>query len=202
MISPNQAPSTTHEAPLSPIFHRGSVSTSREQNNPLRSLTIARAISLMESAQRGDYLELQWLYNFIEQTEAVLIALQERRFGRLAEMDWQIKAIPQNRRRRTFDQALADEQTAALAEQYDRIDNLKDAIEHLAGATFRMYSHLNIQRDPANDINHLEPLDQWNFLRDGMFGDWFWNPDATINSAKPSSAVTAANVHGCARERC
>jgi phage gp29-like protein len=171
------------------IFQKGSVSTSREQTNPLRSLTISRAVSLMESAQRGDFLELQWLYWFIEQTEPVLFALQERRFSRLAEMDWQTKAIPTNRRRRSFDQVLADEQAAALAENYDRIDNLKAAIEHLAGATFRMFAHLNIQRNPAGDITHLEPLDQWNLLRDGMFGDWYWNPEATCTSVRQLPAA-------------
>lgn len=189
MISPNQAPSTPNSElrtpnsePLSPVYHRGSISSSREQNNPLRSLTISRAISLMESAQRGDYLELQWLYNFLEQTYDVLIALQERRYGRLDEMGWETKIIPKNRRRRSFDQTLAEEQAAALAEMYDRIDNLKEAISHTASATFRMYSHLNIQRDAAGEINHLEPLDQWNFLRNGMFGDWYWNPEATITN--------------------
>jgi phage gp29-like protein len=136
----------------------------------------------MESAQRGDYLELQWLYNFLEQTYDVLIALQERRYGRLEEMDWEAKVIPKNRRRRSFDQVLAQEQAAALAEMYDRIDNLKEAISHTASATFRMYSHLNIQRNPAGEVNHLEPLDQWNFLRNGMFGDWYWNPEATITN--------------------
>lgn len=173
---------TPQPSASSPVFQRGSVSPAREQTNPLRSLTISRAISLMESAQRGDFLELQWLYWFIEQTEPVLIALQERRYGRLTEMDWQIKTIPKQRRRASFDEALADEQTAALAETYDRIDNLKEAIEHLASGTFRLYAHLNIQRDPAGAVVHLEPLDQWNFLRNGMFGDWFWNPDAIVTN--------------------
>jgi phage gp29-like protein len=170
--------------PLSPVYHQGSVAASREQNNPLRSLTISRAVSLMESAQRGDYLELQWLYYFIEQTDPVLIALQERRYGRLAEMDWQVKTIPKQRRRRNYDEALAVEQAMALAENYDRIDNLKDAIEHLAGSTFHLYAHLNVQRDAAGQINHLEPLDPWNILRDGMFGDWYWNPSAVVTTAR------------------
>lgn len=165
-----------------PIYHRGSVSASREQANPLRSLTISRAISLLESAQRGDFLELQWLYWFIEQTEPVLIALQERRYSRLDEMDCEVKVIPKNRRRRSFDQVLAEEQAVALAEMYDRIDNLKEAIGHAASATFRLYAHLNIQRNAAGEVTHLEPLDQWNFLRAGMFGDWYWNPEATVTS--------------------
>ena len=176
--------------PSSPAYSRGSLSPAREQTNPLRSLTIARAISLMESAQRGDFLELQWLYWFIEQTEPVCIALQERRYGRLAEMDWEAKVIPRQRRRASFDQTLAAEQAAALAEQYDRIDNLKEAIEHLASATFRLYAHVNIQRNAAGEIAHLEPLDQWNFLRAGMFGDWYWNPEAVISNWR---SLPAAN---------
>ena len=168
------------DPPATPVYHQGSVSAAREQTNPLRSLTIQRAISIMEAAQRGDFCEMQWLYWFVEQTDPLLIALQERRYSRLAEMDWECKTIPKQRRRRSFDQVLADDQTAALAELYDRVDNLKDAIEHLASGTFRMFAHVNIQRDGAGDINHLEPLDQWNFLRAGMFGDWYWNPEANV----------------------
>jgi phage gp29-like protein len=189
MISLNQAPSTMNQEPLPIIFQKGSVSAAREQTNPLRSLTIARAVSLMESAQRGDFLELQWLYWFVEQTEAVLFALQERRYGRLAEMDWQIKTISADRRRASFDESLAEEQSAALAEQYDRVDNLKAAVEHLASATFRMFAHVNIQRDPAGAVAHLEPLDQWNFLREGMFGDWYWNPEANCTSVRQLPAA-------------
>lgn len=169
-------------ASSTPAFSKGTVSPSREQTNPLRSLTIARAISLMESAQRGEFLELQWLYWFVEQTDPLLIALQERRYGRLAEMDWECKVIPRQRRRTSFDEVLAEEQAAALAEQYDRVDNLKEAIEHLASATFRLYAHVNVQRNGAGEIAHLEPLDQWNFLRHGMFGDWYWNPDANATN--------------------
>ena len=164
----------------------------REQYNPLRSLTIARAVSLLEAGQRGEYADLMWTYWFVEQTEPILGTILERRSSALMDMDWAIKTIPRQRRRQTFDQGLADEQAAALAEMYDRIDNLKEAIEHLALASFRMFAHLNIQRDAAGEVNHLEPLDQWNFVRDGMFGDWYWNPEARqvgVRSLPPENRI-------------
>jgi phage gp29-like protein len=164
----------------------------REQYNPLRSLTIARAVSLLEAGQRGEYADLMWTYWFVEQTEPILGTILERRSSALMDMDWAIKTIPRQRRRRNFDQGLADEQAAALAEMYDRIDNLKEGIEHLALASFRMFAHLNIQRDAAGEVAHLEPLDQWNFVRDGMFGDWYWNPEARqvgVRSLPPENRI-------------
>ena len=164
----------------------------REQYNPLRSLTIARAVSLLEAGQRGEYADLMWTYWFVEQTEPILGTILERRSSALMDMDWEIKTIPRQRRRQTFDQGLAEEQAAALAEMYDRIDNLKEGIEHLALASFRMFAHLNIQRDAAGEVAHLEPLDQWNFVRDGMFGDWYWNPEARqvgVRSLPPENRI-------------
>src|SRR6266849_9127611 len=38
----------------------------REYYNPLRALTLVRAVSLIEAAQRGMFAELQWLYSKIE----------------------------------------------------------------------------------------------------------------------------------------
>lgn len=150
----------------------------REQFNPLRGLTIARAVSLLEAAQRGQFADLQWTYHFIEQTEPILMTLLERRTSALDEMDWSVKIISERRRRGNFDETLAEEQAAALSELYDGIDNLKEAVTHLECGAFRMFAHLNKHRAADGRVRHLEPLDQWNFVRRGMYGEWYWNPSA------------------------
>jgi phage gp29-like protein len=154
----------------------------RDQMNPLRSLTISRAVSLLEASQRGQMADLQWTYKFIEETHPTLLALVERRTSSLLEMDWNIHQVAEDRAGRNWDKNLADEQAAALREAYERIDNLYEAIEHLEMAAFRMFAHVQPHMD-GGEIVHLEPLDNWNFGRDGMFGDWYWNPDARDLSA-------------------
>lgn len=160
----------------------------REQYNPLRSLTLARAVSLMEAAQRGDFADLQWTYFFVEMTDATPFALVDRRTSALLELDWNIKIVsPESRiqgvkTQAAFDEKLAAEQAECLRAAYDRVDNLYAAIEHLAMASFRMYSHVQPHRDDNGDVVHLEPLDQWNWVRDGMYGAWKWNPSATMTS--------------------
>jgi hypothetical protein len=71
-----------------------------------------------------------------------------------------------------FDETLANEQQAFLTAAYNRFENLYEAIEHFALASFRGYSHVQIQE------NRFELLDQWNIARDGRYGAWYWNPEA------------------------
>ena len=175
--------------------------TWREQYNPLRGLTLVRAVSLMEAAQRGDYADLQWTYEFIENTDPIPFTLVDRRASELLGFEWQVKVVDQSPLRRIvglkpkepaapveFDQSLAQEQAVALREAYDRVDNVYEAIEHMASATFRSYAHCQFHRNAGGDVVHFEPLNQWNFVRDGMFGDWKWNADARMVSFASLSA--------------
>jgi phage gp29-like protein len=152
----------------------------RETYNPLRSLTLSRAVSLMEAAQSGEMADLQWTYRFIEGSDPTALALVERRTGALLQMEWDIELVPKERG--GFDPGLAQAQALALRSAYEKIDNLYEAIEHLALASFRAYAHVQIQRDRFGAPQHLEPLNQWNFVRDGMYGDWKWNPEAQLTS--------------------
>ena len=148
----------------------------REQYNPLRGLSITRAVSLLEQYQRGEMADLQWAYFFIEQTDADLYSLCDRRLSALTQLDWNIKQVGATAT--GFDEALAGEQAAALREAYEKIDNLYEGIEHLGTATFRGFAHLEKHHDDSGAVTHLEPLDQWNAIRDGLRGPWKYNPDS------------------------
>ncbi len=150
----------------------------RDQLNPLRGLTIARAVTLLESMYAGDMADLQWTYAFIEETDPDLLALVERRTSAIDEMDYTIKTASEEKHPRTWDEKLAEDQRATLGAAYERIDNIYEAIVHLAMATFRKYAHLQTHVDPDGAPVHLEPLDQWNWVRQGSAGAWYWNPDA------------------------
>jgi len=143
----------------------------REQYNPLRGLTLSRAVRLAESYFTGEMADLQWTYFFVEQTDPDLLALLELRFGRLLEMDWDIVASSE------ADEALADPQIEFLRERFDAIDNLEEAIEHLGMASFRGFAHLE-KWYTGGQLTHLEVVDQWNAVRDGLKGGWRYNPEA------------------------
>jgi phage gp29-like protein len=149
----------------------------RDNYNPLRGLTMVRAVSMLEEGERGAYAELQWTYRSIEMQDAVIGALIERRTSALQEMDWDIRVrddVPEDKK------AVADRQVKALRAAYESIDNLKEAIEFLALASFRGFSHLEKVRDGANRVVKLDPVEQWFWVREGIYGEWKLNPESKI----------------------
>jgi len=157
----------------------------RENYNPMRHLTMPRATALLESAQRGDTALLQWTYRFIEEANPTLSGLLSRCEAPLASFDWdiRIKAVkPPGLSEAEFSTA-AQKQKATLEDAYNAIDNLREALLHLHLADFRGYAHLQKHRRPNGSVAHLEPLNQYCLCRDGLFGDWFWNPDSLFTSS-------------------
>lgn len=143
----------------------------REQYNPLQGLKLRRAVELASAYFRGEMADLQWTYFFIEQTDPDLLALLELRLGRLNEMDYNLSA------EEDADEKLAEEQREFLEEKFYRIDNLYEAIEHLGMAPFRGFAHCEKWIE-GGELVHLEIVDQWNVVRDGLVGDWKYNADA------------------------
>lgn len=161
----------------------------REQYNPLRGLTMSRAVALMEDAQRGVMAGLQWLYASelgIEATDPDLMTIIEKTLAGVADMDWQIvTADPESR---GFDAALAQEQKEFLESSYGACDNLAAAVDHLVMARFRGFAHLQPWLKPDWTIEHLEALPQWNMVRDGTRSNWAWNPAALEKSFRSFGA--------------
>ncbi len=151
-----------------------SINRWREQYNPLRGLTLSRAVQLGEAYFRGDMADLQWAFFWIEQTDADLLALLECRFSRLLEMDYHVKVAKEAAKKQ---KSLAAEQTAAVSARIERIDNLYEAVEHLGMASFRGFGHCE-KWHTGGQLTHLEIVDQWNTARDGLYGAWKYNPDA------------------------
>ena len=161
----------------------------RDNYNPLRGLTMARAVSLMEAAQRGEMADLQWLYGSelgIEATDSDLMTIIEKTQAGIADMDWQI--VIADDKSTGFDQKLAEEQAAFLRASYENCDNLFDAIQHLVLARFRGFSHLSPWMKEDWTLEHLEPLPQWNMVRNGTRSEWAWNPEARQKSFRSLGA--------------
>lgn len=156
----------------------------RENYNPLRQLTMRRVVELLELGQRGDYAYLQWAYHFCERRNPTLAGLVSRCEAPLMSFDWSIKLVsevPEGMSEEVF-KTKAEAQKQSLTDAYNMIDNLRHAIMHLHKADFRGYAHLQKHRNADGDVYHLETLDQWCICRDGLNGNWFWNPDSRSTS--------------------
>jgi phage gp29-like protein len=147
----------------------------RDQYNPLRGLTVSRAVQLIESYPLGEFADLQWTFGApgmgIESADADLLALIERRTSPLLEMDWNVKTTDEQ-------SPTSDDQVKFVEDLINGIDNLTEAIEHLSMATFRGFAHCELEENADGDIVRLLTVDQWNIVRDGSRGMWKYNPDA------------------------
>jgi hypothetical protein len=84
-------------------------------------------------------------------------------------------------------QAGQSAQAEVLRAAYDRIENLQQAIAHLALASFRGFSICQLQDNNGNPAapgaaTRIECLPHWCFVRDGQDGAFKWNPDAQQTS--------------------
>ena len=152
----------------------------RENYNPLQNLTMRRVVELFELGQRGDTAYLQWAFRFIERRNPTLSGLLSRCEAPFASFDWSIKIRATLPPGGTMAMAIRQRQT--LSNAYENIDNLRAALLHLHLADFRGYAHLQKHRDADGRVYHLEPLHQWCVCRDGLEGNWFWNPDSRSTS--------------------
>jgi phage gp29-like protein len=164
---------------LSMRLHVAMANTWRDGYNPLRSLTIMRAVHLLEDGERGAYADLQWTYRFIEMQDATLGALVERRTSAIQELDWDIKTrseIPAGK------EAVAKRQYEGLKQGYQKITNLSAAFEAMAMASFRGFTRLEKVTDELGDIVELAPVDQWFWVRRGLYGAWKLNRQSQIGT--------------------
>ncbi|MGN0855918.1 MAG: DUF935 family protein [Candidatus Spyradenecus sp.] len=151
----------------------------REAYNPIRGLTIERCIRHLEEYQQGIMANIQWLFAHIEAQDATLLTVIENLDSAIGSIDWDIAQISPDSRR--YDRVLAAEQEACLRAAYENIENLSEAISHLTLARFRGFAHLApwCRLDGRLDtLYRLQPIDQWNMVRQGHAGPWAYNPSA------------------------
>lgn len=151
----------------------------REAYNPIRGLTLERCIRHLEEYQQGIMANVQWLFAHIEGQDATLLTVLENLDGAIGAIDWDIAQISPDSRR--FDPVLAAEQEACLRSAYEGVENLSEAISHLVLARFRGFSHLAPWcrlEGRLDTLYRLQPIDQWNMVRQGHAGPWAYNPSA------------------------
>lgn len=167
--------------------------------NPLAGLTEYRLAGLFAEAQRGAYATTQWLFSFVERRNPTARAVKRRLLSALGKLDWDIKTADCGED--VEKQAQADAQAETLRAAYDRVRNLRAALTFLSLADLRGYSHLEKiyrggKRKPKDgapeaenadqkkdtgdpwDIIELRPVEQWFWVRDGIYGAWEYNGSA------------------------
>lgn len=154
----------------------------RDYYNPLRGLDMPKLVRLLEEGERGMWGDLQWLYRSVEKRDATVKGLKARRLSELKKLDWDIK-IP-DKLPDGVTQAQAEAQAKLLRARYEAIENLPQAFEFLALASFRGFAHLEprYQDDkPALPIVRLEPVPQWHWVRHPETWAWVYDPRAESN---------------------
>jgi phage gp29-like protein len=138
--------------------------------NPLRGITMSRVAGELENGMRGDYVMLQWLYHYVEKRDATLRGARRRIRASLQKLDWDIKI----RAGLSAEfQAAAETQKTFLTDRYEKIENLREALGHLADAEFRGFSHCE-KIIEGGIITRLECVPQWHWCRQGIYGDWLF----------------------------
>jgi len=160
----------------------------RAQFNPLRGLTIAQLVTMLEAAERGNYARLQWLYRFVEKRNSTLRAVLQRRQASMTRLDWDIRLRDANTATMN-PRTLAARQAAVLREAYECIGNLREAVTFLSLAEFRGYAHLERHFDRQGRTVRLEPVPQWFWARLGPDAPWQYNAEARPGLPMPGDPV-------------
>ena len=142
----------------------------REYLNPLRGLSMEGIVQLVEQGERGAFADVQWFYQAMERSDAMIATIVQRRRSALLGCEWDVVPVSS-----PSDPALAREQVAFLNECYDAIGNLREAVAFLSTATFRGYAHVEKHFDGQGNVVLLQPVEQWFWCRNGMFGEWKYN---------------------------
>jgi phage gp29-like protein len=182
---------STQVRSLTMAIHINAANKWRDLFNPLRGLTISRAVTYLEEGERGAYADLQWLYRFIEKRDATVRGGKRSLLSAITEMDWEVKTVEAKRLPPGFTQADAEAQAVELRRAYDAVGNLKEALEFLGLAEFRGYAHLEMIEgtvpgwlDGKPGITELRPVEQWYWCRDGRNGGWMYNAASRSGSVK------------------
>ena len=175
--------------PAAADLSKGEGTLWREAMNPLRGLTVTKAVAIFDNARLGCYADLMWLYNEIEAADPTLLICAERRAAGVEELDWSIATKKAGRVGAAWDETLAAEQVRFLEAAYGACGNLLDGIEALSAAFFRGFAHV-LPRYATDGLalTAVERLDGWNFAFNRRTGRWHWNPEAHSAAAVESLA--------------
>lgn len=174
-------------------FHKSAVGLMNENINPLWNIDERRAQQIFDFARSGNYAWLQYLYNEIEERDPTLLVCVTRRTSALAELDWRV-VRSNTKLYRNADENMVKEQIQCVEEAVSKIDNLPDALEHLALSAFRGYSMIAPIHGVNGDIKHFDLIDSWNLCFDKAGQSWYFNPSGSAFSLPANIGLPNAPI--------
>lgn len=159
-------------------LHKSDLGLMNETINPLWNIDEKKAQVIFDVARSGNYAWLQYIYNEIEERDPTLLVCVTRRTSALAELDWRVVRSDQ-RLNRNVDEGLVKAQIEYVETEMAKIDNLPDAIEHLALSAFRGFSMVAPVRDTTGSLKHLDLIDNWNLCYNKAGQSWYFNPSGS-----------------------
>ena len=181
---------------LSNRLHKSKMGLMNELFNPLWNMSSQQAQMIYDYARSGNFAQLQYLYNEIENSDPTFLTCVTRRCSAMSTLDWRVVSADERPIRRKLDKLkdlenLRQEQIYCLEESLSKIDNIPDALDHFALSAFRGFSVVNTWHDYTGTPTHLECLDHWNLCFDKKNGVWLWNKDGVsyMNPSKDSKQM-------------
>ena len=173
-------------------LHKDSLGLMNETINPLWNIDERKAQMIYDWARSGNFAQVQYLYNEIEDKDPTLGVCVTRRTSAVAELDWRVVRSDQ-RLNRNADKKLIEEQIDCVETAIAKIDNMPDALEHLALSAFRGFSAIAPVHEISGDLKHFDLLDGWNLCFDRKGQSWLWNPSATSFYLPTAYTLASAN---------
>ena len=176
-------------------LRKNAVGLLNENINPLWNIDERRAQQIYDFARSGNYAQIQYLYNEIEERDPTLLVCVTRRTSAVAELDWRVVRSNERLNRRA-DKNLVAEQIECVETAIARIDNMPDALEHLALSAFRGFAAVAPERNERGEIAHLNLIDNWNLCFDKAGQSWYFNPTASAFMMPTSMGMDVGGADG------
>lgn len=157
-----------------------------ETYNPLKGATLGTLSGFFEEADQGRFTHVMWMARRMARRDGVIRACLKRIDSTIMKLEWRVKIMGQLPEGVT--QAQATEQQLYLKQRYEQLENLKAAYGFLARADFAGFAHLEKHYNAEGQVTRLEPVPQWHWCRQSLYGPWLYNPSArpwpNLNSLK------------------
>jgi phage gp29-like protein len=165
-------------ATRNPTFLRNAAALDKylERYNPLSGLTMTKLSRFFDEGDQGQFAQLMWLCRKVERRDETMRACKRRMGNELARMTWSIKTPSELPPGAT--ELQAQDQAKFLRARYEAVENLKEAVQHLALAEVRGFAHLEKNYDADGTVNKLNCVPQWHWQRDCIYGEWKFSASA------------------------
>ena len=155
----------------------------RERRNMLPWLTPEKSEELFEAWFRGETAELQAVWHMLERYDETLHIVLRARLGAIEDMNWSVtvdaSAVGDNAAR----QQLADAQKDYLNAVLGNVENLRQALRHLAMADFRGVAAVEVTGSEAH--MRWEVIEPWLLCHPVANGPWMYNANADPHPYAP-----------------